>query len=183
LTANNRICIGAFAGAHGVKGEAKVKTFTEEEKSIAAYGPVETEDGAQRFTLKFVRIAKPGLAVVCAPEIRSREAAQSLAGTRLYVDRSVLPRSDDEDEFYLEDLVGLTARDDDGAPMGQVSAVHNFGAGDILELKSVPGRKTPLLIPFTKATTPIVDIDAGHIVIARAALAEITADPDPQSEG
>lgn len=171
MTAGKRICLGAFAGAHGVKGEAKVKCFTEAPENIAAYGPVTTEDGKRRFTLKVIRMLKTDLALVRAPEIESREDAKALAGTRLYIERSALPEPD-EDEFYFEDLVGLEAFAEDGAPAGRVSAVHNFGAGDVLELEDVPGRKGGAMIAFTRKNVPEIDIAAGRLTIAAAAFAE-----------
>lgn len=166
-----RVCLGAFAGAHGVKGEAKVKTFTEEPAGIAAYGPVTSEDGKRRFTLKFVRVLKPDLALVTAPEIASREEAAALAGTRLYVARAALPATD-ADEFYLEDLIGLAAVDDSGAPLGKVVGIHNFGAGDLIELKGSSGA---IIVPFTNETIVAAELAEGRIVIARAALEEIEA--------
>lgn len=170
-----RICIGAFAGAHGVKGEAKVKTFTETEDSVARYGAAESEDGERRFSLKFIRVLKSGLALVSAPEIESREDAAALAGARLYVGRDRLPPPDD-DEFYIEDLVGLDAEDEAGASLGRVAAAYNFGAGDVIELSGVPGVRAPVMIPFTRAAVPTVDIAVGKIVVAAAALAELTAE-------
>jgi len=167
---SKRICLGAFAGAHGVKGEAKIKTFTEAPENIAAYGPVTSEDGKLRFTLTRVKALKDGFVLVRAPEIKSREDAEALKGVRLYVDRSVLP-APDEDEFYLDDLVGLAAADEDGASLGAVSAVYNFGAGDLLELADIPGVKGVTLVPFTKEAVPAVDLAARRLTIARAALA------------
>ncbi len=164
-----RVCLGAFAGAHGVKGEAVVKTFTAAAENIAAYGPVRTEDGSRTFTLKFIRETKPGLALVRAPEIASREDAQSLKGARLYIDRTALPDTD-EDEFYVEDLVGVAAVDEAGAPAGQVAAVHNFGAGDILELTDIPGVKGARMVPFLKAAVPDVDLALARITVVRSAL-------------
>lgn len=175
MTKKKRICIGAFAGAYGVKGEAKVKPFTETEDGVARYGPVESEDEERRFTLKFVRSLKPGLALVSAPEIRSREDAAALAGTRLYVNRDRLPPPDD-DEFYIEDLVGLEAEDEVGASLGRVIAAYNFGAGDVIELSGVAGVRASAMIPFTHETAPKVDIAGGKIIIAAAALAELTAE-------
>lgn len=174
MTAPRRICIGAFAGAHGVKGEAKVKSFTATEDSVAIYGAVESEDGARRFALKFIRALKPGLALVSAPEIESREDAAALAGLRLYVERSKLPPAG-EDEFYIEDLVGLDAADMSGEPLGRVAGVYNFGAGDVIELEDAPGRLQPILLPFTRAVVPVVDIAGRRIVVDAAALAEIEA--------
>ncbi|WP_425410709.1 ribosome maturation factor RimM [Hyphococcus sp.] len=167
--ASPRICIGAFAGAHGVKGDARVKTFTETPKNIAAYGRVESEDGARRFTLAVMKVLKDSVALVRAPEITSREDAESLKGVRLYIPRAVLP-APDKDEYYLEDLVGLRAETEDGNAAGVVAAVYNFGAGDVLEIGQMPNAKGVRLIPFTKQTTPAVDIPAGRIVIARYAL-------------
>lgn len=172
MSKTHRICLGAFAGAHGVKGDAKIKTFTENESGVADYGPVETEDGRQRFTLRFIRVLKPGLALVAAPEIKNREEAAMLAGTRLYVDRKRFPELED-DAYYVEDLVGLAAFDDSGAPVGHVSAVHDFGAGQVIEI-SRPGGGA-LLIPFTRDAAPVVDLAGGRIVIATAAMAEISA--------
>lgn len=170
-----RICIGAFAGAHGVRGEAKVKTFTETEDGVARYGAAESEDGERRFSLKFIRVLKPGLALVSAPEIKSREDAAALAGTRLYVGRGRLPPPD-SDEFYIEDLVGLEAEDDSGASLGRVAAAYNFGAGDVIELSGVPGVRAPAIIPFTREAVPKVDIAGGRIIVAASALAEMTAE-------
>lgn len=175
-----RICLGAFAGAHGVKGEAKVKAFTGKEDGVAAYGPVESEDGARRFSLKFIRVLKPGLALVAAPEIRSREDAAALAGVRFYVDRARLPAAG-ADEFYIEDLVGLAASDDEGALLGRVAAIHDFGAGDVLEIEGAD--KKPILVPFTRAAVPSVDLAARRLVIARAALAEIEVEGGEEERG
>lgn len=174
-----RICLGAFAGAHGVKGEARVKTFTETEDGVARYGAVESEDGARRFTLKFIRVLKPGVALVAAREIESREDAQALAGVRLYVDRSALPPAG-PDEYYLEDLIELAVADDEGRPLGRVVAVHNFGAGDLLEFEAPGGARR--IVPFSKATVPVVDLAKG-ITIAAAALAEVETGESEKEDG
>ncbi len=167
--ADKKVCLGAFAGAHGVKGDALVKVFTETPENIATYGTVETEDGARKFTLTFVRETKPGFALVRAPEITSREDAQSLKGERLYIDRTALPETE-EDEFYLDDLVGLTAIDETGAPAGRVAAVHNFGAGDLIELSDIPGVNGVRLIAFTKNAVPVVDLENGRLTVSRNAI-------------
>lgn len=176
--AKDRICLGAFAGAHGIRGEAKVKTFTETEEGAARYGAVESEDGKRRFTLAFIRSLKPGLALVRAPEIKSREDAAALAGVRIYVQRAKLPPAGD-DEFYIDDLIGLDAEDDAGASLGVIVAVHNFGAGDVVELSGAGGRGT-IMVPFTKAAVPHVDIAGGRVAIAAAALSEMTAEADAE---
>ncbi|MHA7871831.1 MAG: ribosome maturation factor RimM [Hyphococcus sp.] len=172
-----RVCLGVFIGAHGVKGAAQVKTFTEAPENIAAYGPVQTEDGARLFSLTVLRVPKPGIAIVTAPEIKSREDAQALKGARLYVDRTMLP-APAPDSFYIDDLVGLDVTDETGAPAGRIKAVYNFGAGDLLEIENIPGAKGVRLIPFTRDAVPRLDIDARRIVIAAGALAEEDAAPE-----
>lgn len=178
---NKRICIGAFAGAHGVKGDAKVKSFTAEPLHVAAYGPVESEDKKRSFTLSVIRALKPDLLLVRAPEIKDREDAESLKGKRIYIERNKLPPVSD-DEFYLDDLVGLQAFDEQGEPLGVISAVHNFGAGDLIELKDTSGDNAPQLIPFTKEAAPHVDIEGGKIIIIRAALQEQKQQHNSQSD-
>ena len=169
MSEDKRVCLGAFAGAHGVRGDALVKTFTEEPRNIAAYGPVETEDRGRAFTLSFIREAKPGLALVRAPEIASREDAESLKGKRLYVDRAALPAAG-EDEFYIDDLVGLAVFDEHDVPAGRIAAVHNFGAGDILEVADIPDATGARLVAFTREDAPDVDLEHGRVVVRRAAL-------------
>lgn len=132
---DKRVCLGAVAGAHGVKGDLRIKSFTDIPENVAAYGPVTSEDGKRRFTLKVIRTQQSSVVIARAAEVADRDDAQSLKGVRLYVERSVLP-APEEDEFYLDDLVGLEAVDETGAPLGRVSAVYNFGAGDLIELKT-----------------------------------------------
>lgn len=172
-----RVCLGAVAGARGVKGEFKIRSFTEAPDGVAAYGPVELEDGS-RLSLAVIRALGSDLVLARAPEIRSREAAAALKGSRLYVDRARLPATE-EDEFYIEDLVGLSAVDEAGAALGTVSAVYNFGAGDVVELKGAPGAADVRMIAFTKENVPTVDLDAGKIVVAAAAPTEDSADAGP----
>lgn len=171
----HRICLGVFAGARGVRGETKIKTFTQREEDVAAYGPVESEDGSRQFSLKVVRVLKPGLVLARAPEIQSREDAAALAGTRLYVPRAALPDLENENEFYVEDLVGLKALSEDGAPLGRVIAVHNFGAGDILEIGERPGGARSVMVPFLKSAVLEVDLAAGRIGVARDAIGQADA--------
>ena len=159
-----RVCLGAIAGAHGVRGDFRVKYFTEGPENIAAYGPVETEDASRTFTLKFIRTAKGDFAVFRAPEVKSREDAEALKGTRLYIDRAALPKLG-EDEYYLDDLVGLKVITENGDACGEVNAVYNFGAGDLIEIKNIPGRKGLHLIAFTRQNARTVNITAGIIVI------------------
>ncbi|MDJ1006727.1 MAG: ribosome maturation factor RimM [Paracoccaceae bacterium] len=159
--ANTRVCVGAVAGAFGVRGEVRLKSFTAEPEALAAYGPVETEDGARSFDVTLTRPVKGGFAARLSG-VASREAADSLRGTRLYVDRARLPEPED-DEFYHADLIGLAVHDTGGALLGHVKAVLNHGAGDLLELRRPEGPGT-VLLPFTKATVPTVDLKAGRVV-------------------
>lgn len=171
------VCLAAIAGAHGVRGAFRLKTFTAGEQAAASYGPLRTEDGSRRLTLKIVRVLKPGLALATAKEISTREDAEALAGTKLYVARAALPAVEDENEFYHEDLIGLAVVDEAGASQGRVAAVHNFGAGDILELKDRPGGAKPALIPFTRAAVPEVDLAAGRLIVVAALLEGVREGP------
>lgn len=177
---DRRVCLAQFAGAHGVRGEAKLKCFTADEASVAAYGPLTTEDGARRFTINFVRSPKPGLAIVRAPEIASREDAIALSGVKLYAARSALPPVEGDDEFYIDDMIGLDAVTDGGRGLGRIVAVHNFGAGDVIEIRG----PSALFVPFTLSAVPRIDIGAQRATVAETALAEIDATrPDAESAG
>jgi 16S rRNA processing protein RimM len=158
-----RVLIAQIGAAHGVRGEVRLKAFTEDPMSVARYGALETEDGQRRFEIEAARPAKDVL-VVRLKGVADRNAAEALTNTRLYVSRDKLPAPAD-DEFYIADLVGLAAQTPDGATFGTVKAVHNFGAGDVLEIEPAAGGNT-LLLPFSEATVPAVDIAAKTIVVA-----------------
>lgn len=166
---DNRICVGAIMGAHGVRGEVRIKCFTERPKDVGAFGPVETEDAQRRFTVKVTRSVKEGVAASLSG-ITDRDAAQALKGSRLYVPRAVLPvLLDEEDEYYLVDLIGLAVRWADGPPEeGKVIAVHNFGAGDLVEvaLAGASGVKSQtLLLPFERKVVTQVNVAEGYICV------------------
>ena len=154
------VCVGAIAGAFGVTGEARIKSFCAEPAAIANYGPLTTEDGARNFTLSITRQVKEGFAARIEG-VTTREAAEALKGTRLYAPRQRLPALAD-DEFYHADLIGLTVLDADGAEIGRVRAIHDHGAGDMLEVTGPSGGM--VLIPFTRAAVPTVDLGRGRIV-------------------
>ncbi len=154
------VCVGAIAGAFGVRGEARIKSFCAEPAAIAGYGPLSTEDGERQFTLSITRAVKGGFAARLSG-VATREAAEALKGTRLYAPRERLPALA-HDEFYHADLIGLTVLDAGGAEIGRVRAIHDHGAGDMLEV-TVPGGGM-VLIPFTRTTVPTVDLAAGRIV-------------------
>ena len=157
------VVVAQFAGAHGVRGEFKLRSFTEDPGAVAGYGPLRTADG-RTLTAKLIREAKPSLFVARAPEIRTREDCDAFAGQTLSVPRGALPPPE-EDEFYLEDLVGLTVRTVDGAPAGTVKAVVNYGAGDLIELSGVPGRNGIVVIGFTREDVPAVDVAGGTLTV------------------
>lgn len=159
-----RVCIAAFAGAHGVQGHAKIKTFTTDPHAVADYGPLETEDCKRVFSIKLIRSLKPELVLVSAPEITSREDAASLAGTRLYVARDKLSEPEEE-EFYYSDLIGLTVKTQNGESVGKIAAVQNYGAGDILELREIPGHKGSHMVPFTKEAVPDIRVSEKLVIL------------------
>ncbi len=158
----DRICLGVVAGAHGVRGLVKIKSFTETPGDILAYGPLSDEAGTRRFEITLKGLAK-GAVLAAIAGIGGRDAAQALKGTGLYVARAALPAPEDEEAYYHADLVGLRAEDREGAALGRVTAVHNFGAGDMLEIAREDGGE--LLVPFTKAAVPEVDLEAGRLTL------------------
>jgi 16S rRNA processing protein RimM len=158
----DRVCVGAIAGAFGVRGEAKIKSFTDDPAAIATYGPLETEDATRRFDVKVTRTVKGGFAARLSG-VSTREEAEVLKGTRLYVDRAVLPPPD-EDEFYYADLLGLRVEDESGTVLGKVKAVQEFGAGDMIEYLPAEGGESVLLL-FTREIVPTVDVAGGRIIV------------------
>lgn len=161
MTAQDRICVGVIAGAFGVRGEVRLKSFCAQPEAIAAYAPLWNEDGSRRFTVKLTRGSGGGLTARLSG-IETKEQADALKGLQLFADREKLPNLPD-DEFYHADLIGLEALDTSGRALGRVQAVHNHGAGDILEIQGPGGAS--LLIPFTLAAVPTVDLTAGRVIV------------------
>jgi len=157
-----RVCVGQILGAHGVRGLVKLASFTVEPQSMTAYGPLTDADGTRRFDLELLS-AQKGHWLARLKGVEDRNAAQALSGLRLYVDRERLPAAE-EDEFYHADLIGLTVEEPDGKVLGKVAAVHNFGAGDVLEVEAQTGERP--LLPFTKSVVPVVDLPGRRIVVA-----------------
>ena len=158
-----RVLVGRVAGGFGVRGEVRISAYTQDPLSLLTYRTLVAEDGAPVLTLQSGRAAK-GALIARAPEVASKEAADALRGTRLYVSRDALPPPEDEDEFYLTDLIGLRAETAGGEVLGRVKAVHDFGAGDILEIDPGAGRPTRL-IGFTREAIPEVRIAEGRLVV------------------
>ena len=159
---DDRVCVAAIAGAFGVRGDVRLKSFCAEPEAVADYGPLASEDGARRFTVRVTGRIKGGLSARLSG-VTSKEAADALRGVRLYADRAALPSLPD-DEFYHADLIGLVVADTGGHELGRVRAVLNHGATDLLEVHG-PGLTATVLIPFTREIVPTVDLAAGRIVV------------------
>jgi 16S rRNA processing protein RimM len=160
--ATNRICVAKIGAAHGTRGDVKLWPFTAIADAVTTYGPLETVDGARRFEIEALRPAKDFF-VVRFKGVTDRTAAEGLRNVELYVPRDRLPPPE-PDEFYHADLIGLDALDPAGQQIGAVIAIHNFGAGDILEIAPVIGGET-LMLPFSAATVPSVEVTSGRITV------------------
>jgi 16S rRNA processing protein RimM len=156
-----RICIARIGAAHGVRGAVKLWTFTDDPLAVKAYGPLATKDGTRKFEIATAREAK-GHLVATLKGVATREDAERLNGIELYVARDRLPATD-ENEYYHADLIGLAAVNAAHEPLGRVIAIHNFGAGDIIEI--APSQGATMLLPFTNAVVPSVDLKGGRVVI------------------
>lgn len=155
------VLLAAIIGAHGLKGEVRVKSFTRTDASLGAYGPLCDADG-RCFTVRSARPGPKGELLVSFQEVKDRTAAETLRGVKLFVPRAALPATT-ADEFYHTDLIGLAAVGSQGEPIGKVVAVHNFGAGDILEIAGDGTRD--ILIAFTRDTVPAIDLAAGRMTV------------------
>lgn len=156
----DRIVLGQIGAAHGIKGEVRLKSFTDPIEAITDYGPLDDGKG-RRLKITNWRASK-GVLIVRLAGIGDRNAAEALNGVELSIDRERLPDADD-DEFYHADLIGLKVVDEAGTAFGNVIAVHDFGAGDLLEIDAPDG--TGFYLPFTRETVPDIDFDAGRLII------------------
>lgn len=170
------ICVGMIAGSYGVRGEVRIKSFCGEPRDIEAYQPLWSKDQSQSFKLSISRQVSGGFAARFKG-VHTREEAMGLKGTGLYAERSRLPELP-ADEFYHADLIGMEALGTGGEVLGKIAAVHDHGAGDLLEIRGGSLGK-PVLLPFTRETVPTVDLNAGRII---ADIPEGLIDgPDPES--
>ncbi|MBO6638560.1 MAG: ribosome maturation factor RimM [Roseitalea sp.] len=170
----NPVLMGVIGAPHGVRGEVRVKSHTGDPMALGDYGPLFDRDG-NALEITGIRPSKT-VVVVRFKQVNGRQAAEALNGTELFVDRSKLPDNDlAEDEFFIDDLVGLEAVGADGAPIGRVTAVHNFGADDMIEVRLAGGGRTELY-PFTRAVVPEIEMDAGRLTLVPPG--EIVARPE-----
>ncbi len=160
-----RVLLGCITGVHGLKGEVKIATYTGEPEDIASYGALASAEG-RSFRISAIRSVKGGTVIAALHGVASRDEAEKLRGTDLYVCRAALPPPEDDDEFYHSDLIGLNAVSPDGETIGNIIAVHNFGAGDLLEIR-FEGERQAQLIPFESAHVPRVDLAAREVVVLR----------------
>ena len=155
------VCLGVIAQPHGVRGLVRIKPFTEDARAVAAYGEVTDRKTGRRFTLSVANVVK-GMVTARIEGVTDRDQAAALKGAELWVPRRVLPETEEE-EYYHHDIIGLAAVDRDGAQIGEVVGVENYGAGNLLELRT--GEERTVLVPFTSACVPEVDLDHGRVVV------------------
>ncbi len=170
MSSSPRILVGRFGAPHGVRGEVRVKSFTGDPLALASYDGLGDESGARAFRIESARLVKDDMLVVRLAGVRDRTAAEALTNVDLYLPRAALPETE-EDEFYVADLIGMDVVSVDGAPFGRVRDVLNYGAGDILDILRPDG--SGLLVPFTKAAAPHLDVKARRV----------TVDPPAETEG
>lgn len=173
---NPRVLLGRITSAQGIKGEIVVASFTADPGDIVAYGPLTDADGQRQFSLDLVRVTDKGI-IARVAGVADRTAAEKLRGTEIWIERARLPAATDG-EFYHADLIGLKAVAPDGRPIGEIIAVENFGAGDLLDIRLDGSMKTEL-VPFTDACVPEVDISGRRVVVR---FPETTGDADPNDD-
>jgi 16S rRNA processing protein RimM len=156
----DRLCVGVVVGAHGIKGQVRIKSFTADPADLTRYGPLLTETG-QEWRLRNAAVGTKGIITAGISGVEDRNQAEAAKGVKLYLRRDALPPPE-EDEYYIADLIGLTAQSPGGEILGKVKAAFNFGAGDILEIACAEG---DVLVPFTRRVVPVVDMAAGRVTI------------------
>ena len=165
-----RVCLGIIVGTRGLRGEVRIKSFTQDPAAIGAYGALEDKTGERRFALTVVGEASgrnKGHVIARLKGITDRDAAEALKGTELYIPRAALPEAGDE-EFYHMDLIGLRADLVQGGVLGTVLAVEDYGAGTLLEIETDPGAPTRdkyVMVPFTRRAVPEIDVAGGRVTV------------------
>ncbi len=190
------ICVAAIGGARGVHGDVRLRTFTDAPETVARFGTLYSSDGQKTYALQDPKVLN-GDVISRIDGIATREEAMAMKGTELFVPRESFPETDDEEEFYVSDLIGLTVLDETGKKIGSVRNVDNFGANDVLEVtldgdrhsekESASGaalKGSSLLLPFTRAMVPEIDIAGGRItVIVPDQLLPEGGEPDDPDDG
>ena len=162
-SSSKRICVAKIGAAHGIRGDVKLWPMTADPMAFADYGELQSEDGKRTFEIMRAKPAGNFL-IAHLKGVDDRNAAEKLVHTELYISRDALPEIEEDDEFYYADLVGLKAVDRSGVEIGEIAAMHNFGAGDLVELR-LSGKRDTMLIPFTAETVPEIDIAGGKVRI------------------
>lgn len=170
---NNKqhILLGEITGAHGIRGEVLVRSYTAAPEAIADYGALTDEKGGAALTLKVLRLTPKGALIARVKGVSDRNGAEALKGRKLYVARTAMPEPDDDDDFYYADLIGLAVIDEQSNLLGKIIAVQNYGAGDLLEVHMAVTNKIEL-ISFTKACVPHVDIKAQRVTVSMPLMVE-----------
>ena len=174
-TDNRRVPVAQVAGAHGVHGRVKLRTFTDEPADVASFGPLSDADGARAYKVRVTGATRGGV-IVEMSGVRTREEAEALKGLLLHADRDALPALDDAEDFYHADLVGLMAVTVEGRQLGTVRAIHNYGAGDILDVR--PARGGGMMLPFTREVVPEIDLEAGELRVVLPDEIEVREAPE-----
>lgn len=169
-----KLLMGRIGAAHGIQGEVRIQSFTEDPLALGSYGPFTTNKPGLTIEIEKAR-GTTNMLVARIKGIRDRTAAEKLNGVELFIDRERLPPTEDEDDFYHSDLIGLEARLGDGSVLGKVIAIPNYGASDLIEVRDERTGDT-FLYPFTKAVVPIIRVDEGYLVI------EVPLDAEPGEE-
>jgi 16S rRNA processing protein RimM len=156
------VLLAAVTGAQGLQGAVKAKIFTATPDALTRYGALHDASG-RRFEITAFRPGKAGEAVMSFQGIADRAAAEALKGTELFIARDALPATG-SDEFYHADLIGLAAQDSEGRSLGKVAAIHNYGAGDVIEIVRPDGDS--VLLAFTSDNVPTIDVPGGRIIVA-----------------
>lgn len=177
MSNSKRLLMGIIGAAHGIKGELRITPYTQDPDSIAAYGPLETDRPGLTINIASLRVQKNGI-IARLKGVNDRNGAEALNGVSLFVDRSRLPETTDADDFYHADLLGLEARLDDGTVIGTVTAIPNYGAGDLIEIRNGQSGDS-YLYPFTKAIVPNIHIEQGFVVIIAPSETEWGEEEEP----
>ncbi len=159
--AAGRICLGVIVGVHGVRGHLKIKAYTDDPAALDRYGPISLDDG-RLLHLKVKSVSPKGTVIAVAQEVTDRNEAEVMRGLELFIKRDALPPTAD-DEVYHSDLVGLEARDNDGVAIGVIVGLHDFGAGDIIEVKPPSG--PTMMLPFAHEYRDEVRLEEGFVTL------------------